>query len=156
MPGYKTHLIGGLGAFFVTTMIINSIVILTPKEQLFYLVCSLIGSIFPDIDIRSKMQRLFFIVVTGALTCTLWMNKTSLFLILSACVLLVNIIRHRTITHQLSFLTIMPLFFALGGIYVYRLPFNLMMRSCFFFITGCLSHIILDQTQTKFKRFFIK
>lgn len=157
MPGYKTHLVGGVASFAAMSLLLSATMArVSSTTFLFYLSCSLLGSIFPDIDVASKMQRLFFIVATGALSCALLTNRTSCFLIIGGSVLLVTLLRHRTITHQVGFLVGMPLFFALGAVYLYQLPFNFVVNSTIFFITGCLSHVLLDRTKTNLKRLFIK
>ncbi len=153
MPGYKTHLLGGLAAFFATSLVLaKALSMSSPTLFLGYFLCALIGSIFPDIDIASKMQRLFFIAATGALSFALLTNRTSCFLIISGSVLLVTLLRHRTLTHQVYFLICMPFFFALGSVYLYKLPFNPVINSTIFFVMGCLSHVFLDRSQTRLKK----
>lgn len=157
MPGYKTHLVGGGVSFIAVSLLFgSSMLCTTPAEFIMYLSSSLIGSIFPDIDVASKMQRLFFIAATAALSCALLTNRTSCFLIIGGSVLLVTMLRHRTLTHQVSFLIGLPLFCAFGSVYLYQLSFNFVVKSTIFFITGCLSHILLDRTKTNLKRLFVK
>ncbi len=157
MPGYKTHLVGGAAVFVATSLVISTTLSMPTSTQFIgYLSCSLLGSIFPDIDVASKMQRLFFIVATVALSCALLTNRTACFLIIGGSVLLVTFLRHRTLTHQVFFLISMPAFFALGAVYLYKLPFNLVVNSTIFFVMGCLSHVLLDRTKTNLKRLFMK
>ncbi len=157
MPGYKTHLCGGLVVFLSAVALLLSITDLPGFFELsIYLSCALLGSIFPDIDVASKMQRLFFVGSTGVLSCALLTNRTHLFLVIGGCVLLVTLLRHRTLTHQIGFLVSMPIFFSLGAVYLYNLPFNFVAYACLFFVAGCVSHVVLDRTKTKLTRLFLK
>ena len=155
MPNYKTHLVGGAASFvgllWATSHLLPALAcqpVLLPAA--FGL--TLLGSIFPDIDVPSKMQRLFFLCSTvGIITCLLARWHIG-FLLLSLGILVVAFLTHRTITHK-------PLFLAALGL----VP-TLLFTNChptearnaislyLYFFTGCLSHILLDRTLTWIKK----
>lgn len=155
MPNYKTHLMAGVLSFALimktTSMYMPTFNL--PIEYLplaFFL--SLVGSIFPDIDVPSKMQKWFFITSIGGILITLLAKQHILFTILGTSIVFVAFLTHRTITHKPVFLLLLGL---LPTLYVcYKLPqyasrgFALYI----YFSTGCLSHILLDKLMTKMNK----
>lgn len=157
MPGYRTHLLAGCGSFLLLASVLEvELQTDTPLLPLWYGGLSLLGSIFPDIDVASKMQRLFFKCSLLAAPLLLLTNRHSWFLGLSFLVLFVVLLRHRTLTHQVGFAVGMPLLLAAFLVYSYQIPSYFSLNSAFFFIGGCLSHIMLDRSLTAIKNFFSK
>lgn len=157
MPGYRTHLVGGLVAFGLTGILLAPVLkSLSSSYIALYVMMSLVGSLFPDIDIASKMQRMFFIGVTGLGVLTLLTNKPIHFFVIGFLVLMVTLLRHRTLTHNFFFLASMPFAVAYSLFYLYKIPTDLMINSAIFFAMGAFSHVLLDRSQTKLKRFFKK
>jgi len=65
MPGYKGHLVGGTVAygllfFGLVGVVVKQPSMLTAGEWLLF---ALAGSLFPDIDIKSKGQKYFYYVI---------------------------------------------------------------------------------------------
>ena len=157
MPNYKTHLVGGLVTFLCIVPATTSTSLLTspsPEELFVYLCVCLLGSIFPDIDVKSKMQRLFYGAATLAIVLTLLSQAWTLFFIISFCAVIVAMLRHRTITHQIWFLIAIPGIIALYLSHLKSIDFNLIASIYLFFVGGALSHVILDKTLTAFKKLF--
>lgn len=155
MPNYKTHLVGGLISF---ALVIHLAANYLPAFNLPTNYCpaafalSLIGAIFPDIDVPSKMQKWFFVASFGGILIALLSNHYHLFTLLATSILFVAFLTHRTITHKPTFLLIFslipPLYICHSTPeYTYQ-AFALYL----YFTTGCLSHILFDRTLTKFKR----
>src|SRR3989304_1078376 len=59
MPRYKSHLVGGVAAFGIVAWTFGHYraSMLTLAELLG---CALLGSLFPDIDTKSKGQKIFY------------------------------------------------------------------------------------------------
>lgn len=146
MPSYKVHLIGGAATYLVVSQL--SIVFpflqnFSFPEHLVFLGVTLVGSIFPDIDIASKMQNTFFKVMPAVLPLALFYS-TTLFVGLGLTCISVLLIRHRTITHQIWFLTLMPATYAFTTTAFYPGQRLLIFSICTYFSIGALSHRLLD------------
>lgn len=153
MPNYKAHLTGGLVSFCLLSLLISSVKFLSfTKIELFqFLISCLIGSLFPDVDTKSKIQKLFYTFLLFLLLIALIYKNTTLFISLSFIGTLPLIVHHRGIFHKPIFIISIALFSILiCNLYApefYKpLTINLL-----FFVVGALSHIILD---VGFKKFF--
>jgi len=155
MPSYKVHLLGGaltyivLAKLMIHYSLVNSFDL---NDHILALGLALLGSIFPDIDTLSKMQKIFWGAMFLLVPLTLFYNNV-FFIGLSVCCISLLFLTHRTLTHNLWFLILFPL--GMAGIITYYHPhitvkiFSL----CIFFIIGALSHRLLD---FGFFRFFSK
>src|SRR5438445_6777467 len=65
MPGYKGHLVGGTVAFGLLFFALVGVVVRQPSMLIAgeWLLFALAGSLFPDIDIKSKGQKYFYYVI---------------------------------------------------------------------------------------------
>ena len=73
MPQYKSHLIGGL-IFYGIILFIFSLGKVAWTTQIYWLSATLAGSLFPDIDIKSKGQHLFFKILLLLLILCLFLQ----------------------------------------------------------------------------------
>jgi len=143
MPGYKKHLIGGLAAFAVVHTVLQKP--LTPNNLLVPFTCSLLGSLFPDVDTKSVGQKLFYYIMAGLTAFTVfkrWWGVLSATSLISLFPLLVN---HRGIIHTIWFVTLVPL--AGPIIIAYSAPHfaSLCWNAYIYFVAGALSHLLLDR-----------
>lgn len=143
MPGYKGHLIGGLGAFGVGFYFVSAG---NPSHYVVveWLLCALAGSLFPDVDVKSKGQNLFYkgILIILLLLCLQgYVYFAAAIGILSLFPMLA---RHRGLFHKAWFIVIMP-FFTSFCISVYFPHFSrILLFDTVFFVLGALSHLWLD------------
>lgn len=155
MPNHRTHLIAGLTSGVILAYVIKQYhepAMQTIPHLFLCIGFALAGSIFPDIDIDSKMQRIFWPVITIILLLALLTAQFHLFIAFGTMSFFVALVRHRTITHRFWFVIGFPAALAwyLGAqrqalvtvAYVYAL----------FFIVGACSHIVLDRSMSKLKR----
>jgi hypothetical protein len=146
MSTYKGHIAGGI----VTYLLIAQAVSLTfPARShswyahVFFIGCAVLGSLFPDIDTRSTIQRLFFIAMIPALPFALFYSMP-LFVCLSAVCLGALFIPHRTLTHRPWFIIAISALMAgvvLTTIHTHR---HVLVLCCVYFCSGALSHWFLD------------
>lgn len=144
MPNYKGHLAGGLGAFgLVYWFVCRSC---TPCWVVSgeWLICTLAGALFPDIDIKSKGQKYFYWIV---LCCFIIMVCKQQFEYMACCSIIAitpMLVRHRGIFHQWWFIV----FVALSGWYLCSTFFPAFSATFFFhmlfFVAGGFSHVVLD------------
>lgn len=148
MPGYKTHLSFGFLTFLGLVYILITKVVFTlpfPIILLGALSC-LLGSIFPDIDTTSKMQRVFYIFSAFFILFSLFTGNLVLFLSFSSISVLLLILKHRTITHNFFFLSGISLILPFFAHFTSKSPTflrNTVITAISFGI-GAFSHIFLD------------
>src|SRR3990167_8376457 len=153
MPNYKGHMLGGFLTFAITTFLFVTIGLMTPKftEIIQYLLSALIGSLFPDIDTKSKIQKVFYVILLIILILLLSQANFLFFAILSFLGLLPLLVHHRGLFHKPSFI----IFIAASLIIICRVYkpelVALISTNLLFFVFGAFSHIILD---VGIRRFF--
>lgn len=159
MPNYKTHLAGGLVSFIVITKLLHTTFpsytldsVLLPAG----LSITLIGSIFPDIDVPSKMQKWFFYSSAPLILLSLLLKKHLLFSLLGSSIIFIIFLTHRTITHKPFFILLAALIPLLFLIYNHPIHTNFFVGLYVYFTTGSLSHILLDRIQSRAKRLLFK
>lgn len=143
MPNYKTHLFAGTVTFAGLLLVMHNY-----NTNLFtalqWLSCCLIGSLFPDIDTKSKIQKVFYIFLLIIFITLTIKNKTKLFVPLSFIGIAPLIVNHRGIFHNLWFII------AIGIAIVFIVSIYspnqtaLALNNVIFFIAGAFSHLWLD------------
>lgn len=143
MPNYKGHLAGG--AIMYALIVIFCIPTITAATFFEWICFVFAGALFPDIDTKSKGQRLFFGLLFFIMIILILQQKfhAAGLLALASCIPL--LVHHRGIFHNLFFLT---LFIAVVGFFVATLMpqyKNIIMYDTLFFWVGVFSHIVLDR-----------
>lgn len=153
MPSYRGHLIGGVVTYVMMLQLIKHV---DPSVHIVVqgLLFCLLGSLFPDIDVKSKGQKIFYILLLVFLCYCLLVRRWDLFVVLSLLGITPLLARHRGLFHEVWFLLCLTL-----GIIVCLKSCSkqcdaLLLANSSFFFMGCLSHVVLDRTLTKIKRFF--
>ena len=86
MPMYKEHLFGGFACGMALLFLVanyftkNSMPIATSMEWMMF---ALAGSLFPDIDIKSKGQKLSYWIIVGLVGLSLYKGHLNLALYLA-------------------------------------------------------------------------
>lgn len=140
MPGYRTHVVGGMcAAVAVMLFCVPAPDVLVGVERL---CCACLGSLFPDVDIKSKGQRLFYLgVFAVALYLLLTGNKNGLGIV-GILSLVPLVVRHRGIFHSPLFLLLL-----IGSIMLGSVPTSYGVAvwwDALFFGIGAWSHVLLD------------
>ena len=144
MPNYKDHLSGGSIAFAIALLIVvphYNTSVLTAAE---WYICSLAGSLFPDIDIKSKGQRYFY-WLTFLLIILLSITKRFFALSIISILAIIPLLgKHRGLFHRTWFIIGAPML----AWYIVALNYPLFSDALFFdmlfFTIGALSHLYLD------------
>lgn len=144
MPGYRAHLMGGFASYALLLFSLQTLTP-TPLTMFEWLGCALIGSLFPDLDIKSKGQiwfyRLFFVVITLLII----QQRFMLVAFLSVLCITPLLVKHRGLFHRPWFVVGMPLCGVfLTGAYMPGHT-SLFFFDALFFIAGAVSHILLDR-----------
>lgn len=150
MPGFRGHLIGGTVTYLIILQYLKSLPMEPSVITSGFLFC-LVGSLFPDIDIKSKGQKLCYSLALVVLCCFLWYERTDLFIGLSLLATVPLLVKHRGLFHQLWFLIFISI---TTGLVIGSFHANYSawaMKNALFFLAGAISHIVLDRLITKFK-----
>ncbi len=145
MPGYRVHLVGGAAAYAITYFTITHYIKATPLVAVQWGVICLLGSLFPDVDIKSKGQSIFYRMLTVFLIYLAYKQIWQLFVIMSFLALLPVLARHRGLFHKLWFVTSVPFLVALAVLASFPGYSVLLFSSALFFAVGAASHIVLDR-----------
>lgn len=153
MPSYRVHLIGGFLTYVGLLQLMKSAEPAT-STILQGLIFCLLGALFPDIDVKSKGQKVFYSLLFLLLFYLIMNEKYCMFVVMSFLGIIPILVRHRGIFHHIWFL--MAISFGISlvvkswcGVYE-----QIMLSNCWFFFAGTVSHVLLDRIFTKFKYYF--
>lgn len=154
MPNYKGHLLGGVIAFTIinTTPVLKNLVPYTSVFcKLIELSLCLLGSLAPDVDIRSKGRHILDAMLLFGFFLASVFRSTWTSVLMCCIFLFTRSIGHRQITHNPFFILVVPysLFVILSG----HFPLLPMLNQKNFyvaFVTGAYSHLILDFMPKKY------
>lgn len=147
MPNYKTHVWGGVAAYALVLylfLLLRIMVYPSLFQMLFWFGCAVAGSLFPDIDIKSRGQQYFYRLLFLIL---LFCMNIKHFTAVCACGILAIIpllVKHRGLFHQLWFLVGAPFLMSFFLIQIFPSQKIHILTGIFFFVIGCISHIWLD------------
>src|SRR5579863_1742939 len=109
MPGYKGHLAGGMVVFAGSYYVLHALGIQTDAMQAAQMLgCTLAGSLFPDMDVKSKGQNFFYKLVLVALLIFFFKGYTRPFIALSFAAVVPMLVRHRGLFHAWWFVICFP------------------------------------------------
>lgn len=150
MPGYKTHVVGGMCTFTLLFCLLQKpcFTSCSGVTALSYLFATIFGSLFPDVDTKSKGQMLFYQGILLYLLYLLWYQKIMMFMIMTCVVIIPLLVPHRGLFHNIGFVTLMMAMVTLTAYILFPGHTYEIMRHIFFFYVGALSHIVLDRLQT--------
>ena len=143
MPGYKGHLVGGTVAGALGIVVLQQV---HPSYALIaeWMVCAWAGALFPDIDIKSKGQKVFYRILLVVFAYLVMTRRFQLFMLLSVLAVVPMIVRHRGLFHKIWFVIGFPLVVAwciASSFPVYK---AILLYDVSFFIAGAISHLWLD------------
>lgn len=148
MPDYKTHACGGIIAYTTVLALLwySSTLHSSPPPSLliWFLLCAMAGSLFPDIDIKSKGQLFFYRLAGCSLLILIYTENWQALSFFSCLIVLPLLVRHRGPTHQLWFIISIPFLAPCLAACYTPAYFPTALFSYFFFVGGALSHLLFD------------
>jgi membrane-bound metal-dependent hydrolase YbcI (DUF457 family) len=148
MPGYRGHSVGGLLVFGALRYALNGLnpTLLTSFE---WLACALLGALFPDIDIKSRGQNLFYLALAVGYGLALMAGKLAWSPFFVAAALFPMLMRHRGLSHNLWFAVAISVSTGLGLSIVFPAHAQAAWFDALFFGAGIFSHLALDRWFSK-------
>lgn len=148
MPGYRGHSVGGVLVFGALRYALNGLnpSLLTSFE---WLTCTLLGALFPDIDIKSRGQNLFYLALGVGYCLALMAGKLAWSPFFVAAALFPMLMRHRGLSHNLWFAVVISAGIGFGLSVVFPSYAQAAWFDALFFGVGMLSHLLLDAWITK-------
>lgn len=145
MPGYRGHIVGGAATFCIVVLIMSKTYPPTLITALQWFLLTIVGSLFPDVDIKSKGQGIFYRVILLCLVLLYFQQNWELFAATSFVAMLPLLVRHRGLFHNIWFVIAVP--FGLAYFLMQSFPQHatLLMIDALFFAAGAVSHIMLDR-----------
>jgi membrane-bound metal-dependent hydrolase YbcI (DUF457 family) len=145
MPQYKTHVVVGLLVYIAAVYIALFFGPLYWQRKIELLVFTLVGALFPDIDTKSKIQRVLYCLLFVVLLVLAYTKQYYAATVIGILACLPLLVHHRSIFHSCIFLA------SLGGTalymtYHYYPSYTAAMTyNVAFFLAGAVSHIGADK-----------
>lgn len=145
MPGYKGHMAGALIAVGLCIAGLSFVgYALAPvlfAQGVFF---AWLGALFPDIDTKSKGQKLLYAILFVTLIGLFVYGKYLMGAAITLCAFLPLFVNHRGLLHSFTF--IMGITFICVAACTLQFPLyaSAAMRNGLFFLVGVFSHLILD------------
>lgn len=153
MPGYKKHLYFSV-LFYLITIFIICFFKVGFANSIFWLLFTLAGSLFPDIDIKSKGQKLFYLIGFFIFLGLICLDLFGEALLIAVFSFLPVLARHRGVFHNPFFLFYSICLISLLIYSYFPNSGKFIFLNAIFFFVGCMSHLLLDFF--KIKLFFPK
>lgn len=151
MPGYRGHLIGGVVAFTLLSLLHRAPFSLIGQTELLFITC--LGALFPDIDTKSRGQRYFYSLLAILFIILFLHHQFIIISLLAVAAIVPLVVAHRGPFHNPKIIC----FIVILCILVILCTFSIRLRSVswhgLYFFIGSLSHLFLDYG---IKRFFKK
>lgn len=144
MPRYQTHLWCNTLVYMMVVTFLAHYNLRLPATYIELLLCSSLGTLFPDIDIKSKGQQISYVILVILLMCLLCGKRCMIAALVGVIALLPLLVTHRSVFHRLWFITgltavVMFILLSLMPLYHERILVN-----GIFFLMGALTHLMLD------------
>lgn len=152
MPNYKGHIAGGF-VFYALALILCAFYYVPPFKIAMWLLCTIAGALFPDIDIKSKGQQFFYKVVLLTVSCCVLYKSYFSALFLCFFAFLPLMVKHRGIFHHLWFLVALVSLVCEVLCYTFPIYQDMIIANSIFFLLGIVSHLWLDLGVKKMLRF---
>lgn len=153
MPNYKGHLAGGMITYLIVLAVVTRVLHVAPSPLTAFEWCvaTLLGALFPDIDVKSKGQFIFYAATGICLVYAILFRWWLAAVVCSVIVLVPLLVKHRGLLHRFWFVlvcAVVSIVICSAKKLSYCAPLQ---WDIFFFVCGAFSHITLDRIQTRLK-----
>lgn len=147
MPGYKSHILGGLGLTGGGLALLGHFgLYAAPAPKLAALAAvSAIGAMVPDVDTASKGRHWFYLAILTLDLALLWTGEYRWSAILGLCALLPCVGPHRGWTHTWWAMLALPAPIVAAPWYFLNIPWQDSLPFYLAASAGYFSHLFLDR-----------
>lgn len=149
MSNYKGHLAGGLFVYLVSLYYIASYQDVSIGTGLEWLLLCLAGALFPDVDIKSKGQKIFYWILLILATILLIHQRIQALMVLGVIGVIPLLVPHRGVFHRLWFVILVPVLGAWVTCSYVPDCTSIIVYDTLFFVIGAISHLWLDYGFTR-------
>ncbi len=151
MPSYKGHLSGGCITFALMLLLVVPQYPPSIFTMVEWLLFTLAGSLFPDIDIKSKGQHYFYWIMLILFIILAMNHQYKHLAIISILSVIPLLVKHRGVFHRLWFIVAIPLI--VWYVLTIQFPglYTALLLDTLFFIAGAISHLWLDMGMRMFR-----
>jgi len=143
MPNYKGHLVGGTIGFGLI-IFLCSLHVAPCATLVEWFTCVLAGSLFPDIDTKSKGQKIFYLLLCAAMLICALQKKFTLLGCFIVAGMLPLLSKHRGLFHNLWFIIATLIIIVIYMTSLYPSAYKRIVYDAGFFLFGVMSHLYLD------------
>lgn len=144
MSGYRGHLVGGLITYAAVSSILIPLTGHTVPQEFVCLTLTLLGALFPDVDIKSKGQQIFYSLAAIIAAMAFIVRDWNSLAWLGIMCFFPLAVAHRGPMHNPYILIATPWIVARGLQGLFPKIHSLSPMYHIFFIAGALSHLVLD------------
>jgi LexA-binding, inner membrane-associated putative hydrolase len=150
MPNYKGHVCVGIASYAALMYFIKPAVSMLTMIEWFF--CMIAGSLFPDVDIKSKGQKYFYRGMVFLFLYIAFRGSFCGLLLCGSVSFLPVLVRHRGIFHSITFMLIIALGAGFIAGFCTQTMFMPLWYDIVFFVMGAIVHIVADRCYTHFKK----
>jgi len=145
MSSYKGHLVGGIAAYGFTLYGVTQWIHPSVPTMMEWLIFCLLGALFPDIDIKSKGQKIFYWGMLMGLCYAVAIGYYDAIALIGIFAIVPLCARHRGLFHRLWFITFLVAIIGWIASCLWS-PHcsSIIFYDCLFFVAGAISHLWLD------------
>lgn len=145
MAGYKAHSLAGLIAAVLVLLVLSFIgYVLSVRSVLLGVSSSLFGALFPDVDIKSKGQKLLYALLAAVIIILYSVACYKQAALLAVFCFLPLIVNHRAMFHSFWFIFVVTVALVLTTICWFPVHRFSLIIVAVFFLAGVFSHLVLD------------
>lgn len=143
MSNYKGHVAGGVAAYCCLAYVMSGYMLYS-MQAVEWLLCTLLGALFPDIDTKSTGQKLVYRILFITMLVLIMRRLWPLVACLSLISLVPPLTRHRGMFHSPWFLIASTGCMMLVSVVLFPKQAQHISIDLLFFLAGLFSHLILD------------
>lgn len=135
---------GGVAAYVLIVCIAGLYALYSSATLAEWFLSMLVGALFPDIDTKSKIQKIMYRILLVSLPLLMIYVSLAVAGVLSVFCCVPLVVSHRGMFHSWWFLALFPTSIAFCFSYYFPQYYFLIISNVCFFVIGCWVHLLLD------------
>lgn len=143
MPGYRGHILAGSLFYFLIVWAFK-LTTKTPALLITWFICTLAGALFPDIDTKSKGQKIFYFLFAIFVASSIFTKQYSLGAWASLVSFTPLLTNHRGLFHSTLFLAVLIFSLTYSLTILFPVYKAIIIPCAVFFALGVATHLLFD------------